>query len=374
MKIGDKVRFLSEVGGGKVSGFQGKNTVLVEDEDGFEIPMPLSEVIVVETDDYNMAKANTGAASKPEVKENPSLLKEQEPEEVEVEPCDMPITFKAKPMERRGGDELNLSLCFVPVDVKRISTTNLKAYFVNESNYYMQVLLLANEGAGYYMMFNATVAPNSKLVIDEFERTELNTLEHLCLQTMAWKEDKLYAVKPTMTTEVKLDCTKFYKLHTFQPTPFFETPCWEIPIIRDDKSVRSLMVDATELQEAMTSTASTAQKPAQVQTAAGGRDKSKPAAKDPIVVDLHIDQLIDNTNGLNNADMLEAQMKEFRRVMDENIRHTGRKIVFIHGKGNGVLRKSLLQELKYRYKHCTSQDASFREYGYGATQVTIHSK
>ena len=33
MKIGDKVRFLSEMGGGKVAGFQGKDIVLVEDED-----------------------------------------------------------------------------------------------------------------------------------------------------------------------------------------------------------------------------------------------------------------------------------------------------------------------------------------------------
>ncbi len=52
MKIGDKVRFLSEVGGGKVAGFQGKNIVLVEDEDGFEIPMPINEVVVVEQDEY----------------------------------------------------------------------------------------------------------------------------------------------------------------------------------------------------------------------------------------------------------------------------------------------------------------------------------
>ena len=34
MKIGDKVRFLSETGGGVIAGFQGKNIVLVEDEDG----------------------------------------------------------------------------------------------------------------------------------------------------------------------------------------------------------------------------------------------------------------------------------------------------------------------------------------------------
>jgi hypothetical protein len=41
MKIGDKVRFLSEVGGGKVVGFQGKDIALVEDADGFEIPMQI---------------------------------------------------------------------------------------------------------------------------------------------------------------------------------------------------------------------------------------------------------------------------------------------------------------------------------------------
>ena len=56
MKIGDKVRFLSEVGGGIVSGFQDKDTVLVRDEDGFDIPMPVRECVVVETDDYNIAK------------------------------------------------------------------------------------------------------------------------------------------------------------------------------------------------------------------------------------------------------------------------------------------------------------------------------
>lgn len=46
MKIGDKVRFLSEVGGGKISGFQGNNIVLVEDEDGFEIPTPLTMLLL----------------------------------------------------------------------------------------------------------------------------------------------------------------------------------------------------------------------------------------------------------------------------------------------------------------------------------------
>ena len=38
IKIGDKVRFLNTTGGGIVRGFNGKDKVLVEDEDGFEIP------------------------------------------------------------------------------------------------------------------------------------------------------------------------------------------------------------------------------------------------------------------------------------------------------------------------------------------------
>ena len=37
MKIGDKVRFLSDTGGGIIAGFKGR-LVLVEDEDGFQIP------------------------------------------------------------------------------------------------------------------------------------------------------------------------------------------------------------------------------------------------------------------------------------------------------------------------------------------------
>ena len=53
MKKGDKVRFLNEVGGGVVSGFRDKNTVLVEDSDGFEIPMSVTDVVVVADENYS---------------------------------------------------------------------------------------------------------------------------------------------------------------------------------------------------------------------------------------------------------------------------------------------------------------------------------
>ena len=43
MKIGDRVRFLNQTGGGIVVGFNKKGWATVEDEDGFEIPVPERE-------------------------------------------------------------------------------------------------------------------------------------------------------------------------------------------------------------------------------------------------------------------------------------------------------------------------------------------
>lgn len=97
-----------------------------------------------------------------------------------------------------------------------------------------------------------------------------------------------------------------------------------------------------------------------------------PDANGIIEVDLHINELVDTTAGLSSADMLNLQVDEFRKVMDANLGNKGQKIVFIHGKGDGVLRQALTKELNHRYKGKVEvQDASFREYGFGASQVTI---
>ena len=58
MKIGDKVRFLNEKGEGIITGFVGKNIVNVENEDGFEIPMPLREVVVISAEKYDQPEKN----------------------------------------------------------------------------------------------------------------------------------------------------------------------------------------------------------------------------------------------------------------------------------------------------------------------------
>ena len=58
MKIGDKVQFLSDIGGGRIAGFQGKDIALVEDEDGFQIPTPVTDLVVMSSsDDYLISKS-----------------------------------------------------------------------------------------------------------------------------------------------------------------------------------------------------------------------------------------------------------------------------------------------------------------------------
>ena len=240
MKIGDQVRFLSEVGGGRVSGFQGKNIVLVEDEDGFEIPMLMQDVVVV-----------------PDAEEVKKEVKREVKEEVkmEVKVDEKPITFKPKPLERREGERLNLYLSFLPDEVKEISSTGFESYLVNDSNYYMQVSLMSAEGASWRLRFSGIIEPNSKLFVEAFDRSQVNDLERLCIQTIAWKQDKPFSLKPAITTELRLNLTKFYKLHVFHPNEFFGEPNWTEDVIRDDKPVRNVFVDAEQVKEALSSSA-----------------------------------------------------------------------------------------------------------------------
>ena len=228
MKIGDKVRFLSEVGGGKVAGFQGKNIVLVEDEDGFQVPMRLTEVVVVGDEDYDTRHVV-------EVKNEKRKVKSDEvDEEQEIEPADKPITFKAKPEERKGGDKLSAFLAFVPMNVKELMDTRFETYLVNDSNYYLRYTYLTAEGTAWQIRAEGEIEPNTKEFIEEFGREDLNEFEHCCIQFIAYKRDKHFLLKSPVNADVRMDPVKFYKLHAFRENPFFEQPALIYTLIEND--------------------------------------------------------------------------------------------------------------------------------------------
>lgn len=380
MNIGDKVRFLNTVGGGKITGFQGKDIVLVCDEDGFEIPTLRSEVVVIETDNYNFVRPESKEKNMPRKSADTrtgikAALAEHhhsdDEEEEEQDPADREMTFRARPIERRGGDVLNLHIGFVPVDRKQISTTRFEAYLINDSNYYVRCLIFTQEGKLHRLRHDREIEPNQKVFLEELSHDDLPDIERLTVQVMAYKTEKAFCVKSPLDLTIRIDGTKFYKLHTFQTGDFFEEPALVIDLARNDQPARNVTVNAKDLEDALTTPRSAERKaaPARVEK---GKTETKADDRNAIVeIDLHADAILDSTKGLEPKDIMTCQLKVFHDTMKKHAKDRGRRIVFIHGKGEGVLRTEILKELKKHYRQCTHQDASFREYGFGATMVTI---
>ena len=96
------------------------------------------------------------------------------------------------------------------------------------------------------------------------------------------------------------------------------------------------------------------------------------AGKVPVrEVDLHINKLMDRVVGLTNTEILTIQLAAFRKEMAQSIRNNEREIIFIHGIGNGTLKNELRRVAGQEYKWCSQEDASFKEYGFGATRLRI---
>lgn len=389
MKIGDKVRFLSESGGGVIAGFQGKNIVLVEDEDGFQIPTPINDVIQVIDDDYSTGKVVGSTLPKPTSVKNAltSSAPDDEEEPIDDDPSTKEITFRAPAEERKGGNLLSCYLAFVPMDMKDMTHTRFESYFVNDSNYYVRFTYLSAEGNSWKLKSSMEVEPNTKEFIEEFGKEDLNDLGHVAIQLLSYKRDKSFMLKPTIDVQFRIDTVKFYKLHTFQENDFFELPALLYTIVENDKVTRPLVVDSKQLKEEMyqkepkdhieVTKADEKENNTYVRRYNARKQTGNPfqlkhrGDKDIVVVDLHAHELLDTTTGMSAIDILNFQLQKFRDTLQQYKDKKGQRIVFIHGKGEGVLRRALINDLNYRYKKYQYQDASFQEYGYGATQVTI---
>lgn len=395
MNIGDKVRFLNTTGGGKIAGFQGKDLVLVCDDDGFEIPTLRSEIVVVETDNYNLVRKPVPSKERASTSESDGLshtsikaalaahaaaanggengAPEEELLKDESEPADKEITFQPRPLERRGADQVNFYIGFLPVDSRSLSQTEFEVYLINDSNLYVRFLLLTQEGEQYSLRHEGLVLPNQKLMLDTIGHSDLPQWERLTFQLLAYKTDKPFALKSPLNITLRVDGTKFYKLHSFAASDFFNDPALVRPLVSEDRPAQSVSIAAETVEEALITpevVRQAAERPKQ--QPARAIDKSVTLDRNAIVeVDLHADVLLDSTRGLTPTDILMMQIKAFHDTMRQYAKDKGRRIVFIHGKGEGVLRATLLKELKNHYRHCTHQDASFREYGFGATMVTV---
>lgn len=242
VNIGDKVRFLNDVGGGIVKSIKPGGVAMVEDEDGFDIPCLVDDLVVIETNEHN-------------------------------------------------------------VDVHKFDKWH------------------KNEKPAV-----------QKVVSKDGQTAPLSGKDYLASKGPAENEDE---------TDENL----------------------EARVVRLEMLVAKLTMRLERLEDA---------KAAKEKEKLQAKQQRKAQRDEELVIDLHAHELLETTSGMSATDIKKHQIGIFNRIMQENLSVKGKKIIFIHGKGDGVLRKAIIDELNYKYKSCEYQDASFQQYGFGATMVIIH--
>jgi dsDNA-specific endonuclease/ATPase MutS2 len=136
----------------------------------------------------------------------------------------------------------------------------------------------------------------------------------------------------------------------------------ELILIETDTTLKSNMFSNTSLNEVVL------QK--EIPKKKSNRVKAKERYQPTLEVDLHIHQLTNSTKGMANHDMLTLQLDTAKRQLEFAIRKRIQKIVFIHGKGDGVLKL----ELEYLFGRYSVKfyEANYQKYGLGATEVYIY--
>ncbi len=334
-KIGDKVRFLNDVGSGVIVRIE-KQIAFVSDEDGFERPSPLSQLVIIESID--------------------SQLKKKTKIDVDTQNKTLTEATKYKPTIKFLNDNC-IYLAINPLKKNILETDKIEVVLLNDSDKIVLFNLykLVNEKASNLKA--GFLEPDVRQSISELTLSGLDLT--IGYQIIQYETSSSYTPTPIIQGVIRLKDIKLVKSNEFKPTPFFENEAMLIKLDKDlfetdsnwidrikDVKSKDIPVIKTEL-------------------------KTRNSVNDLLEIDLHIDQLRDDSKSLMPNEILPIQIEAFHKVMKENLHIKGKHIVFIHGVGSGKLKGELLRVLSKNYPKCQVQDASFQEYGFGATRVTI---
>lgn len=351
IEIGDQVRFLDEVGGGRVTAILSKEMVTVETGDGFEIPTYIRNLVILEPDipqpsssSYRAVIQTAGGASS---RQDPS----QEFKEVKSS------GFK-EINQQKGNDLPEFIFAALPDNPGNPTEGKIMLYLVNDCNFTLIYHFALKTEDEYTTVDAGMLEPNTKVELDSIRAKGVGELPDYCFQLLYFKK-KATRLEEPVQKEVSISAVKLFKASSFVKNRYFNTPALLIKLVSNPlKAELEKLSDKDFHQISLT------------------KEPKKPASpeivrNDLVEVDLHINQLLDDTRGLSNADMLKLQMETFRKEMDKAIASGVKRIVFIHGVGDGVLKNELRRELGRKYANYPFQDASFREYGFGATMAVL---
>lgn len=388
VRVGCLVRFLNAVGGGRVSRIT-KDTAWVEDPDGFEMPTPLSECVVVEEGDSFVPAYKPPVLSRPKGSQSAGggavSPKANLPQDTERSIAEAlrhqsatPSSASLASQEPRlrephsfvpASGEVNAALAILPVDELRLGNTPYEVYLINDSKYSIYYVYSVGVGDRWDLRGHGLLLPERDLLLEEVESTDISHLERINVQLVAIADNPgIY--KGTYSVELRLDPRRLLRVNSFEDNDYFTDRALVLELVNAGATPKAVVPITKEaVIQALDRTAP--EKARDSHHSSHAPASSRPRPEDPIVTDLHLEHWLDDTSGMSPLDMLRYQMTKFNEVMQRHASKTGSKLIFIHGKGGGILRTEIMRELSRRYPHCHSQDASFVEYGHGATLVIV---
>ncbi len=352
IKVGDKVRFLNDVGGGKVARIIDRLKVMVLNDDDFEVPVPMSELVLIEKAiDYNNAKELPG--QKPAKKTDVEEITEFSAEE---------IFYPEITVVKENGDELRVFFAFVPAG--RPGNSDIDAFLINDSNYNILYSVISqNEENKTRSEAVGVLEANTKEQIITVSMESVNNLPQYIFHLIFYRKGQ-FAYKEPISKTLQINPVKFYKENSFVKNDFFKKNALLFALV-DDKAIEDSVDNITKADFKKIVNQKEIEEEKKV------FKSSKVNQTEMLEVDLHIHELLDDFRGLTNSEMVEIQLQHFRQKLAEAMKNQVKRVVFIHGVGNGTLKIEIRKELDRMKNKLDYQDASFKEYGYGATMVKI---
>ncbi len=327
LRIGDKVRFLNETGEGVITRFKDKDTVFVEMPDGFEIPYLIKHLVPIHT----------------ELILNP-----------EVENMDMVLETI-----------LSDSIYFIiePDHEMPLLVSDYKIYLFNSSSYNVAFTYSVKDEAHFQTLKHGELGAYQKIFLKQVKKNFIkeyvyHKIECLFFKNMYYKSQIPLAEILYLTEKIILQSTLVKHLE-------FKLPVYAYILKEDflDKQV----VEQTLHPEDLTRLKSIKEFK-QPQKKSVAKQKIKDLSRE---VDLHIEELIDSHSGLTNAQILSIQLERFEKELDYSLENGFKKLIVIHGVGNGKLKQEIIAILK-TVDDISYYDASYKNYGFGATEIAIY--
>lgn len=326
LRIGDKVRFLNEVGEGIITRFKDKETVFVE-MDGFEIPYLSKHLVPIHTE----------------------LILNPEVENMEME------------LETILSD----SIYFIiePDHDMPALVSDYKFYLFNSSSYNMSFSYSVKDDAYFQTLKHGELGSYQKILLKQvkknfFKEFAYHKIECLFYKNMNYKSQMplaeiLYINDKVMAQAVLIQHNEFkFPVYAF---------------ILKDNFLDKEVIEKTFNMEDLTRLKAIKEFK-QPQKTSIAKQKIKDLTKE---IDLHIEELLESYSTLTNTEILSVQLERFEKEIQYCLSNGIKKLIVIHGVGNGKLKQEIISILK-TIEDITYYDASYKNYGFGATEIMIH--